>query len=158
MLHQPHPNLPMIQSVLRNAQNAGSDEATYFLIMLKVLVSEGFDRDWILSLFHDLFTRHRFAHYRSVINADRLLFNWGQLELRSMPPGLDYKFICLYDGACTTSDRIHNSHLPSPGANEDYDMINICLSCRLETELVWFLGSSASSALISCCKSLFFFL
>jgi len=37
MLHQPYPNLHMIQSVLRNFQNAGSDEATYFLIMLKVL-------------------------------------------------------------------------------------------------------------------------
>jgi len=75
MLHQPHPNLPRIQSILRNAKNVGSDEVTYFLIMLKVLASEGFDRDRVLSLFHDLFTRECLAHCRSVINADGLLFD-----------------------------------------------------------------------------------
>jgi len=52
MLYQPHPNLPRIQSVLRIAKNVGSDEASYFLIMLKVLAIEGFDRDRVLSLFH----------------------------------------------------------------------------------------------------------
>lgn len=119
-------NLPMIQSVLRNTQNAGSDEATYFLIMLKALTSEGFDRDRVLSLFHDLFTRQRLAHCRSVISIDGLLFDLGQHELRSMPPGLDYKFICLSDGACAMSNRIRNSHLRSPGEDKDYDMINIC--------------------------------
>jgi len=70
------------------------------------------------------------------MSAEGLLFDWGQLELRFMPPGLDYKFTSLSDGACAMSNRIHNSHLPSPGAEGDYDMINICLSCRLDTELV----------------------
>ena len=140
MLQQLHPDLPRIQYVLGSARHAGSDEATYFLIMLKVLASEGFDRDEVLSHFHDLFTRQRLAHCRSVISVDGLLFDWGQLELRFMPPGLDYKFTCLSNGACAMSNRIRKSHLPSLRTYEDYDMINICLSCRLDTELGWFLA------------------
>ncbi|RHN68256.1 hypothetical protein MtrunA17_Chr3g0111911 [Medicago truncatula] len=140
MLDQPHPDLPRIQYVLSSAQLAGSDEAKYFLIMLKVLASEGFVRDRVLSLFHDLFTRQRLAHRRSIISADGILFDWGQLELRLMPLGLDYKFTCLSNGACAMSNMIRNSHFPSPCADEDYDIINIYLPCRLDTELVWFLG------------------
>jgi hypothetical protein len=108
--------------------------------MLKVLASEGFDRDMVLSPFHDLFTRQRLAHCRSVISVDGLLFDYGQLELRFMPPGLHYKFTCLSDEDCAMSNRIRNFHLPSPGAYEDYDIINIYLSCRLHIELAWFLG------------------
>jgi len=33
MLQQPHPDLSSIQSVLSSAQRAGSDEATYFLML-----------------------------------------------------------------------------------------------------------------------------
>jgi len=140
MLHLPHHNLPRIQSVLSSSRFVESDEATYFLIMLKVLASKVFDRDMVLSIFHDLFARQRLAHCRSVISVDDLLFDWGQLKLRLMPPGLDYKFICLSDGACAMSNRILNSHFPPPGADDDYDMNNICLPCRLDTELAWFMG------------------
>ena len=140
MRQQLHPDLPRIQSVISSAQREESDEATYFLIMLKVLASKGFDRDEVASLFHDLFTRQRLGHCKSVINVDGLLFDWGQLELRFMPQSLHYKLTCLSDGVCAMSNRIRNSHLPSPGADEDYDMINICLSCRLDTVLAWFLG------------------
>jgi len=55
LLHHSRPNLPRIHLVLRNAFFAGLDEAAYFSIMLNVLVSEGFDRDSVLSDFDDLF-------------------------------------------------------------------------------------------------------
>lgn len=55
MLHQPHPNLPKIQFVLSNPYFVESYEATYFMIMLRVSASEGFNRDHVLSLFNDLF-------------------------------------------------------------------------------------------------------
>jgi hypothetical protein len=85
MLHQPHPSLPRIRFALDRAYFVESDEATYFLIMLGVLASEGFDRDGILSIFNDLFVRQRLAHCRDVISADDFLFDWNQLELRSIP-------------------------------------------------------------------------
>lgn len=74
MLHQPHLSLPMIRFALGRAYFAELDEATYFLIMLGVLASEGFDRDGILSIFHDLFVCQRLADCRDVINADDFLF------------------------------------------------------------------------------------
>lgn len=107
--------------------------------MLAVLASEGFDRDGILFIFHDLFVRQRLADCRDVISADDFLFVWNQLELGSMPPGLVCRFTCNSEGACALSNRINNAHLPSPGADEDYDMVNICISCRLDVELAWFL-------------------
>jgi len=55
MLHQPHPSFPKIRFVLSRAYFAESDEATYFLIMLRVLATEGFDKDGILAIFNDLF-------------------------------------------------------------------------------------------------------
>lgn len=139
MLHPSHPNLPRIRFVLRNAFFAESDEATYFLIMLRVLASEGFNRDDILFLFNELFVRQRLAHCRDVISADGLLFDWSQHELRLMPPHLLYRFTCPSDGACVLSNTIRNAHLPSLGADENYDMVNICLTCRLDVELAWFL-------------------
>jgi len=48
--------------------------AMNFLIMLKVLASEGFDRGSAFSLFHDLFTRQRLARCRSVISAGGVFF------------------------------------------------------------------------------------
>jgi len=48
-----------------------------------------------------------------------------------MPPGLAYMFTCPSEGACALSNRIRN----------DYDMVDICLWCRLDVELTWFLGS-----------------
>ena len=126
--------------MLRNACFAGSDEVVYFSIMLKVLVSEGFDRDRVLSDFDDLFVRQRLARCRDAISADGFLFNWEQLELRLMPPGLAYKFTCPSEGACALSNRIHNAHLPPPGTDDDYDMVKICLWCRLDVKLIWFLG------------------
>jgi len=140
MLQQPHPDLPRIQFVLSSARRARSDEAMYFLIMLKVLASEGFDRDRVLCLFHDLFTRQRLAHCRSVISADDLLFDWGQLKLRFMPPGLEYKFTCLSNGTCAISNRILNSHLPS------------AFRALSTSSLVGLWGISAFLTLISCCK------
>ena len=84
------------------------------------------------------FRRHRLVYCRDTINADDL-FGWGQLALRLMPPGLAYWFTCLANGACAQSNRIPNLHLPSPGAYDDYDMVNICLFCRLDIELACFL-------------------
>ena len=95
MFHQPHPNLPRIRLVLSNAYFAESDEATYFLVMLRVLASEGFDRDGVLSVFNDLFVQRCFSLCRDVISVDGLLFDWGQLELRLMPPGLVYGSLVL---------------------------------------------------------------
>jgi len=56
-----------------------------------------------------------------------------------MPPGLDYMFTCLSEGACALRNRIRNAHLPSPGADDDYDIVNICLFCRFDVEITWFL-------------------
>ena len=66
--------------MLRNAYFSGYNEAMCFLIMIKVLASEGFHRD------------------RSFCStsADCLLFYWGKLGLRLIPPGLDYMFTCLF--------------------------------------------------------------
>jgi len=122
VLHQPHLDLPMSRFVLGNAYFAESDEATYFLITLRVLASEGFNREGILSIFNDLFFRQRLARYRDIISADGFLFDWNNLELRSKPPGLVYRFTCDSEGISALSNKIHNAHLSSPGADEDYDM------------------------------------
>jgi len=79
------------------------------------------------------------ARCRGVIGSNGFLFDWNQLELWSMPPGFIYTFTCNSEGACVLSRRIHNAHLSSPGADEDYDMVNICISCHLDIELAWFL-------------------
>jgi len=138
MLHQPHPNLPKIWLVLSSAYFAEFDEATYFMIMLRVLASDGFNKNEILSLFDDLFVWHSLANCRDVISADDFLFDWGQVELWLIAPSLVYRFTCPSDGVCTLSNRIRNAHLPSSGADEDYDMVNICLSCRLDVNLPGF--------------------
>ena len=88
LLHHSRPNLPRIHLVLRNACFARSDVAVYFSIMLKVLVSEGFDRDRILSDFFDFFdffVRQCLAYCRDLISAGDFLFNWERLELRLIP-------------------------------------------------------------------------
>jgi len=128
ILHQSQPNLPRIHLVLRNAYFTRSDEAMYFLLMLKVLVSEGFDRNRVLSIFNGLFVRQRLAHCRDAISVNDLLFYCSQLELRLMHPVLDYKFTCLSKGACALSNRIRITHLPSRGADEDYDMLTFVFS------------------------------
>jgi len=81
-------------------------------------------------------------------------FDWGQLELRLMPLGLDYMFTCLSEGACALSNRIRNAHLPSPGADDDYDIVNICLFCRLDVQITWFLEHFPFFDLNLCCNGL----
>jgi len=88
MLQQPNPSLPRIRFVLSRAYFAESDEATYFLIMIRVLANEGFDRDGILSIFNDLFVRQRLAHCRDVINVDSFLFDWDHLSSGQCPLAL----------------------------------------------------------------------
>jgi len=140
LLHRARPNLQMIQLVLRNALLARSDEAVYFLLMLRVLATWGFDRNRALSVFRGLFFRQRLARCRDAINAGDL-FGWDQLAfgLRLMPPNLVQQFTWLANGACAQSNRIHNLYLPSPSADDDYDMVDICLFCRLDIEIAWFL-------------------
>jgi len=140
LLPRARPKLQMIQLVLRNALLARSDETVYFLLMLRVLSTRVFDRNRALSVFRDLFVRQCLAHCRNVISACDL-FSWDQLAfgLRLVPPGLVHRFTCLANGACAQSNRFHNLHLPSPGADNDYDMDTIYLFCRLDVEIAWFL-------------------
>jgi len=71
----------MIHLVLRNACLARLNEAVYFLIMLKVVNSGGFDKENILSGFDGLFIRQRLAHCSDAITAGDFLLDWEQLVL-----------------------------------------------------------------------------
>jgi len=130
----------MIHLVLRNACLARLDEAIYFSIMLRVLDSRGLDREVIMSNFKGLFVRQRLVYCRDAIITRDFLLGLEPLELRLMPPGLAYRFTCPSEGVCVVSNKIHNISSPSPGADDDYDMTNICLWCRLDVELTWILG------------------
>jgi len=134
MLHQTQPNLQMIQFVLRNALRARSDEAAYFLPMLRVLAAGVLTRTM-------LYPSSGIFSFDNVLLAVEMLLMLTAFLVGSTctcvafdAPGLVYRFTCLANGASAQSNRIRNLHFPSPGADDDYHMVNICLFCRLNVE------------------------
>jgi hypothetical protein len=66
-------------------------------------------------------------------------FAWDSLYFRSLLPGLRYQFYYPPYELCNGIRWICNVNSPFPGSEEDYSTTNLCLSCRLDLELAWFL-------------------
>ena len=101
LLLQPQPDLETIKNILAKVVRRKCDGAKYLDIMLEVLATGGFSEEKVFSTFYDLFSDKQLANYRrSIMNLDGLHFAQEDLELRSMPFGLEYKFTCSSTIAC----------------------------------------------------------
>ena len=140
MLHQIRPGLERIKQVLAKAMKHGYDRATYFNLMLEVLVADNISGDHILPVFQDFFDCRQLANCRNaILHTVGPHFSWDSLCFRPMLPGFRYQFSCPTYKLCNNIRRIRNVASPIPGSDEDYPKTNFCLSCRLYLELAWFL-------------------
>jgi len=140
MLQPIRPNLEGIKLILEKARKRGSNGATYFDLMLKVLVVERFSKNEVFPAFKNLFNRRQLANCRNtILNKEGPRFSWECLCSKLMPQGLKYQLSCPSDRVCEEVRRICNTNSPLPGPYEDYPTTSFCLSCHLDLELACFL-------------------
>jgi len=140
MLQRDNPNLEEINLILKEAVAQRSDSASYFDLILKVLGKEGFSKDEILPVLTDLFEQRRLAECgRALANIGGIPFFWGHYWTRPLPLGLERRFACSSKGTCKGHGRRPNIFWPLAGDDEEYSTTDLCLLCRLDVEIAWFL-------------------
>lgn len=90
--------------------------------MLKVLAKDGFS-----------------LSKRAIMNVEGPPSIWGLHWSRYLLPELEYRLICTSNGTCKGYERKPNIFWPLPETDDEYSMTDICLSCRFDVELAWFL-------------------
>ena len=102
--------------------------------MLDVLAKGGFSVYNVFSVFIDLFVDKQLARCR------RSLMNLGaHHDSAFLPLGLVYRHTCESGGTCEGSKTKSRLVWPLLGPDEEYGMPDICLFCRLDLEITWFL-------------------
>jgi hypothetical protein len=140
MLQGDRPDLEEIKLILREATTHGSNGAKYFELMLKVLAKDGFSMDEVLPVFRDFFNRKQLAECgRAIMNTEGPPSFSGYYWSRPLLPDLEYRFTCTSNGTCKGHGRRANIFWPLPGTDDEYSMTDLCLFCRLDVEITWFL-------------------
>jgi len=105
-----------------------------FFMILAVLAESGFYVDKVFSVIIDLFVDKQLACCK------RSLMNLGvRLNSVPLPRWLAYRLTCESSGTCEGSKTKLWLVWPLPGDDEEYIMPDICLFCRLDLEITWFL-------------------
>lgn len=139
LLNMKDPDLVAIKSVLQSASSQGSDAATYFLLMLKVLDKEDFSLDEALTTFKDLFRRQQLSNCRrAILTGGHPAYYWCFSWTRPLPPGLVFRSTCASNKTCKGDGRRPNIGWPSPGSDDEYSMTDLCIYCRFDEEIKWF--------------------
>jgi len=140
LLHSGCPNLEEIKLILQKVTARGSNGAKYFLLMLKVLVKDGFLPNEVLSTFQDLFTQRWLTDCkRAIINIESPPSYKGCHWSRFLLPELEYRLVCNSDGTYKGYGRKPRKNLASSRSYDEYSVKNICLFFRLDVKLAWFL-------------------
>jgi len=134
LFQQPDPNVEEVRRVLDAIAHHGSNGAKYFLMMLDVLADGGFSVDRVFSVFIDLFVDKQLTRCR------RSLMNLGvRPDFSPLPRGLVCRLTSESSGTCEGSKTKSRLVWPLPKTDEEYKMPYICLFCRLDLEITWFL-------------------
>jgi len=126
--------LEKLKQILLRAKPHGSIEAKYFLMILNALASCGFSPENVFPVLGDLFERKHLSNCRR-----DLMWVPGYYSSRPLPCELDYRFTCRSYKTCKGFGRKPNVFSPPSGFDDDYFMIDICLLCRFDAVLLWFL-------------------
>ena len=136
------PNVTEVRRVLTIVSTARVESADYYLEMLDASAEGGENIDRAISTFTRFFKAQKLHALRLHMMCWRTpywicacSFRWS----RPMPNGLVLKTLCVSKDTCNGDGRLPGFHWPAPGDDYEYSQTRVCILCRFDSELHFFI-------------------
>jgi hypothetical protein len=137
MLH-PRPKLGVIKQLLKKASDASSNNAKYFDDLIRATSYPAPDYEQLFKDFWELLETKKLFQYRHDIKRIgtpyRYYCHWYK---RRFPLYMVHRIYCNNWHNCPGDGRRGGYHRFLPAEDEEYDLRNFCVRCRLDSEIRW---------------------